>query len=289
MRAPLLYCQRAFNWQLLNNRKANDSIIQLSPEIKSLLLSNGASVFIIYWKRLTHPCSVMICPMPTSYKSCQWFTNLGQFMVLICYYKYKTQLMHLSLEQTITRFIYYNAQITASKPFEMTIIYAFQHLTWELVGFTMQQTQTQKFRTHFDSQFILVSRKPSNYKKKGDGKHLILENVALGFQFEMNSLSLKHQNNLTFNLKKIFIGKASSNSQYIILYILQDILFYFNCFVFANFIMMSYCLYRISCPQPSWQEEGWSFFHTWLFCAGQAVGLLCCVCHRKKNWVQHSF
>lgn len=41
----------------------------------------------------------------------------------------------------------------------------------------------------------------------------------------MNSLSLKHQNNLTFNLKKIFIGKASSNSQYIILYILQDILF----------------------------------------------------------------
>lgn len=123
MRAPLLYCQRAFNWQLLNNRKANDSIIQLSPEIKSLLLSNGASVFIIYWKRLTHPCSVMICPMPTSYKSCQWFTNLGQFMVLICYYKYKTQLMHLSLEQTITRFIYYNAQITASKPFEMTIIF----------------------------------------------------------------------------------------------------------------------------------------------------------------------
>lgn len=119
--------------------------------------------------------------------------------------------------------------------------------------------------------------------KKGDGKHLILENVALGFQFEMNSLSLKHQNNLTFNLKKIFIGKASSNSQYIILYILQDILFYFNCFVFANFIMMSYCLYRISCPQPSWQEEGWSFFHTWLFCAGQAVGLLCCVCHRKKK------
>lgn len=169
MRAPLLYCQRAFNWQLLNNRKANDSIIQLSPEIKSLLLSNGASVFIIYWKRLTHPCSVMICPMPTSYKSCQWFTNLGQFMVLICYYKYKTQLMHLSLEQTITRFIYYNAQITASKPFEMTIIYAFQHLTWELVGFTMQQTQTQQFRTHFDSQFILVSRKPSNYKKKGMG------------------------------------------------------------------------------------------------------------------------
>lgn len=37
-------------------------------------------------------------------------------MVLICYYKYKTQLMHLSLKQTITRFIYYNAQITASKP-----------------------------------------------------------------------------------------------------------------------------------------------------------------------------
>lgn len=70
-------------------------------------------------------------------------------MVLICYYKYKTQLTQLSLEQTITRFIYYNAQITASEPFEMTIIYAFQHLTWELVGFTMQQTQDSKIRNTF--------------------------------------------------------------------------------------------------------------------------------------------
>lgn len=50
-------------------------------------------------------------------------------MVLICFCVYKTQLMHLSLQQTTTGFVYYDAQATASN----NTVYGFQHVTVRIV------------------------------------------------------------------------------------------------------------------------------------------------------------
>lgn len=125
--------------------------------------------------------------------------------------------------------------------------------------------------------------------KKGAGKHLILENVALGFQFEMNSLSLKHQNNLTFNLKKNLLERHLQ---------IVNTSFCTFCktfyFILTALFLQILSWWVIVCTEyhahslPGRKRDGAFFIHGCFVqvkqqdsCAVSVTG--------KKNWVQHSF